>query len=529
MNILNSAVTAVLGAALNTLWQTLAATALLWLALRYSRLTAAARHGVCWLWLVVLALILAAPQGRKVERAMPVSAPIEVSTPIFVAPVSPPAMRGPMPAPVQVRAKSGPLVLLALWLLLAFLQFARLAWSFLHLRSLKRHAQPAAPDLAARLEAWTAACGVRRPVHLLVSNRLASPMAVGFLQPAVILPEALMQSLSTEELDHVLLHELAHVARRDDWTNLWARMTAALVGWHPAAAWVLNRIGRERELACDEWVVAATGAPRPYARSLARLFELCRTGRREVLATGMAGRGSNLGERIEMLVRRSPQRASLFRVAACLAVLFALIAAGIRAPRWVAFAQDAPRHAAPASPLPPPNPQSFLASLVAAGYGDLPVDDIIALKNHGVTPEFLRGISRSGWTKLSPQQLIDLREHGVSTEYLRDMHESGVRDLNVQGVIEMRTHGVSPEYARELNALGFGPYTAGQVINFAAQGVHVELFRALKESGFTKLAPEEIVEAHHSGVGSRNLQEAKQYGANLSLAQIIKLKRAGVI
>lgn len=532
MNTLNSASAAVLGAVLNTLWQAAAATALVWLALRYTRFRASTRHMVWWTWLAILLLLPAAPPAM---RAWKERHPAPVHFTVANVPVS---FAAPVPADtqprVQVKVKRGPLVALGIWLGLVLLQGIRLAWSFRHLRRLKREAFGPEPALRENFDAWTLACGVRRPVRLLVSDRLASPMAVGFRHPAVILPEGLIAKLSAADLDHVMLHELAHVARKDDWTNLAARIAVALVGWHPAAAWVLSRIGREREIACDEWVVAATGKPRPYAASLARLFELCcripAKPSGEALATGMAGSGSHLGERIEMLVKRTRagERGSVTRVGICAAVVLALLVAGSRAPRWVAFAQDTPGRGT-ARPLPPANPQSFLGALVATGYGDLPVDDIIALKNRGVSPDFLRGISQSKWGRLSVQQLIELRAHGVQPEYLRDMHDSGIRDLNIQGVIDLRAHGVQPEYAREIHALGFGPYSVQQIIDFASHGVRLELFRTLKEGGFTRLAPNEIFEAHSSGLQAGNLREAKQYGATLSLAQIIRLKRAGVL
>ena len=66
-------------------------------------------------------------------------------------------------------------------------------------------------------------------------------------------------------------------------------------------------------------------------------------------------------------------------------------------------------------------------------------------------------------------------------------------------------------------------------MDFAAHGVRLDLFRALKEGGFMHLTPNEIFEAQNSGLQAGNLREAKQYGASLSLSQIIKLKRAGVI
>jgi hypothetical protein len=275
----------------------------------------------------------------------------------------------------------------------------------------------------------------------------------------------------------VLLHELAHVARCDDWSNLFARCLSALVGLHPVAAWILRQIARERELACDDWVVSRIGEARPYAASLARLFEVCRGQRRVVLATGMAGRASQLGERIEALLasgRQFSARASLIRVGVTTMALLALVAAGAQAPHWIALAQStATATAAPAGDAPRPvNPHgSFLAALVAAGYGNLSVDEIIALKDHGIDARFLADFSQSGWEKMAARELIGMHDHGVPAEMLR----------------------------------------------------------ALRDAGFEHLEIDKVINAYEQGVRPGTLKEAAQYGAHLTLPQIVKLKQAGVI
>src|ERR1035438_8599860 len=80
------------------------------------------------------------------------------------------------------------------------------------------------------------------------------------------------------------------------------------------------------------------------------------------------------------------------------------------APPFEAEVPEAPPAPAPQAvpviaPVAPPK-GSFLAALVAAGYGNLSVDDIIALKNSGITAQFLAGVTQSGWTKLTPRELI---------------------------------------------------------------------------------------------------------------------------
>ena len=188
--------------------------------------------------------------------------------------------------------------------------------SYRYLRGIKQRSRAVSPEQMVNFDYWLLACGIDRTARLLVSSEIVSPMAVGFRRPAVIVPETLLNEFTAEELDHVLLHELAHIARYDDWTNLFARLIGALLPVHPVAVWLIKQIEQEREIACDDWVVAMTGEARPYAASLTRLFELCSARRRQLLATGMADRASHLGERIEALLRAAAisLRASLWYV-----------------------------------------------------------------------------------------------------------------------------------------------------------------------------------------------------------------------
>jgi beta-lactamase regulating signal transducer with metallopeptidase domain len=393
-------------------------------------------------------------------------------------------------------------MLAGIWGMVAVGQMLRLAAGFFYLWRLKRAARPAVPERSARFAELLRYCRVRRRARLLVSQRIGSPVAVGFFRPAVILPEPLARQLSPAELDHVLLHEMAHIARRDDWVQLAAAFLWSVLALHPVAAWVLRRIEREREIACDDWVVAATGAPQPYARSLARLFELCASRPVTILASGIGGRGSNLGDRIALLLERGRAfgtGVSLARVGGFALLLIGMAALAAHTPAWIALAQ------APAPPTDPPREvrpgrESFLAGLVAAGYGDLPVDDIINLKNQGVTADYLLRMSRAGWGKLLPSIVIRLKQQGVD-----------------------------PDYVREIHSLGFGPYTPGLMINLKVHGVPVDLLQALKEYGIAQASAEELIDARNHGLCAQNLKEARTYGSHLTMRQLVRLKQAGVI
>jgi hypothetical protein len=266
---------------------------------------------------------------------------------------------------------------LAVWAALCLFRLSQVGRSYVYLRGVKRRAVASQSALPA----------IERPARLLLSSDVNSPMAVGFLHPAVILPESLPGELAQPEMEHVLLHEAAHLARRDDWTNLLARLLGAALALHPVAWWILRQIEREREMACDDWVVARTGSARPYAQSLARMSELRAnreaatsatrgTNQGEALASGIFGGGSRLGERIELLLERgrvfSP-RISRGRVAASGVALVACVVAGAAGPRVIAFAQERP--AFEAATIKPGDP-SFNGTLVATPPGRLTMKNI---------------------------------------------------------------------------------------------------------------------------------------------------------
>jgi uncharacterized protein (TIGR03435 family) len=256
------------------------------------------------------------------------------------------------------RAASWPLWIATAWSLIFSYRLAQLLRSYLYLCGVKRRASISNEPLPA----------TGRTPRLLLSTDLDSPIAAGFARPAVILPASLPAKLSREEMDYVLLHEAAHLARWDDWTNLLAHVVGAVTALHPVAHWILHRIERDREAACDDWVVARTQSPRPYARSLARMYELRLAQRQrfseELLASGMFGGGSHLSERIEALLRRGRDfapRMSAKRAGASATALLGLAAIASLSPRWIALAQPSAGPEFEVASVRPSNPdQGFI-------------------------------------------------------------------------------------------------------------------------------------------------------------------------
>jgi CubicO group peptidase (beta-lactamase class C family) len=147
-------------------------------------------------------------------------------------------------------------------------------------------------------------------VRIGLSEAVAVPLTLGFIRPVILIPTEIMRQLDQVAFAQVLGHELGHVARRDDWIRLAQRVLAAVFFFQPAVHWASRRIELERELACDDWALARTGAqPDVYARCLLRVGQLAaRRGRAPGLALSMA---SQLRTRVQALLAPRPSRAGV--------------------------------------------------------------------------------------------------------------------------------------------------------------------------------------------------------------------------
>jgi len=94
--------------------------------------------------------------------------------------------------------------------------------------------------------------GILRPVDLRISNRISSPLAMGVLKSVILLPATVLTSLSPEQLEVVLAHELAHIRRADYLWNILQTMIETLFFFHPAVWWVSRNLRQQRELCCDD-------------------------------------------------------------------------------------------------------------------------------------------------------------------------------------------------------------------------------------------------------------------------------------
>jgi beta-lactamase regulating signal transducer with metallopeptidase domain len=301
-------------ALVSALWEGAVLAGLAWACLKaFPRLSAAARSMV---WLGVFALLV----GLQVlaGRATPAS---------------------PVPHEMHLDARWS-YALLGLWVTFSLLRAVQLGIGVAHLRRLAKRAVEIEPDaeLAATLDELAAG----RRVRLCVSDEIARPSVIGFFGAKILLPTALLQNLSPTELLQVLIHEMEHLRRADDWTNLLQKVALVVFPLNPALAWVERRLCAERELACDDRVLEAGNGRKAYALCLAHLAEHAMWQRGMSLALGAWERRPELVRRVERILRGGPQvlsrRLALGVTGGVMAASLAGALALSRSPEVVSFA-----------------------------------------------------------------------------------------------------------------------------------------------------------------------------------------------
>ncbi|MCA9160779.1 MAG: M56 family metallopeptidase, partial [Planctomycetales bacterium] len=115
--------------------------------------------------------------------------------------------------------------------------------------------------------------GVRRAIEVTQSTIVEVPTVIGWLKPLVLLPASAISGLSSEQLDAVIAHELAHVRRNDYLVNLFQLVMETVFFYHPAVWWVSHCMRVEREECCDDVAVKMTGDRIGYAKLLVWLEE----------------------------------------------------------------------------------------------------------------------------------------------------------------------------------------------------------------------------------------------------------------
>ena len=319
-------------------------------AIGWRRSSAAARH---LMWLVAIACMLALPMLSASLPAWRVAVlpPTNVEAPVKEEPiVTLPAAVSPAAAALAstnasttIEASVGAVALeepaaqgapaprnwgaiaFLIWSIGAALVALPMLLGHVRVWRLSKTAKPAAGGAWGTLASvLPQQLGLAGKVRVMVSERATMPMAFGIVNPTVLLP-ADAEQWPVERRRDVMLHELAHVARRDCLTQLIAQAACALY-WFDPLVWLASRALRgERERACDDAVVRAGARPSEYATHLLQVARELRVPRATALATVCMARRSQLSDRLLAILDERRNRRTVSRRFAVPTWLIALL------------------------------------------------------------------------------------------------------------------------------------------------------------------------------------------------------------
>jgi hypothetical protein len=233
------------------------------------------------------------------------------------------------------------LLLFLAWVIAVCAAMLRLTTGLWRLRELRRSCIAIDPaELDAGIQKTVGEFSSSRSVTLASSENLNVPAALGFFKPMIVIPTWALRELPPEELNIILLHEFAHLRRWDDWTNLLQKVVRAVFLFHPAVWWIDSRLALEREMACDDEVLAKTANPRDYAKCLIGLLEKSFARRGWTMAQAAVHRAREASLRLaQILDAHRPRARHVWKPALGIVGAFSLACLLVvsRVPEFVAF------------------------------------------------------------------------------------------------------------------------------------------------------------------------------------------------
>lgn len=404
------------------------------------------------------------------------------------------------------------------------------------LERIRREAEPMRGELSMRCRQLIHHIGVSKSVQFAQTAMLAVPVVVGWLRPVVLIPLSTLTTLSPQQLDAVILHELAHIKRLDAFANLFQILVETLLFYHPAVWWVSHQIRVERENCCDDIAVKLAGDSFGYAMALTML-----EAERAFPGMAMAATGGALKNRVKRLLGREEAPSRPFHLAAVAVAVIGLVVGGGTlkamasaphvAPQAVmataaptaqtaietSAAPPAPatpaepaapaKPAQPAAPAAPPAPSarpakvtstSYIADMSDAGFADLSPGELIAMKSVGLTAAEAAAWKATG-LNLNAGQMIGLHSSGIKPADAAAFQKAGI-PLTSGELPSLISVGVTPDYIAKMREAGFDTDRASDFLTAKSVGVTPDYVATLKHRGVKDLSPGRIITLKSSGL-----------------------------
>jgi len=416
---------------------------------------------------------------------------------------------------------------------------------------------------------------VKRPVRIVRSLIANIPCVVGWVKPMVLIPVGALSGLTENELEMIIIHELAHIRRHDVLINYLQAVMETLFFFNPAVWLISRRIRVEREHCCDDTAVQITGDKIKYVKALTNLEET-----RAVAAhLSPAANSGSLLERIRRItVGTGPERrvgsvivnllSVIILVGAVFTVLSILpdhVTAEVNLTPTEAFeVQDDDIRGAWAIDdnrrdrqiriefrrrlfgnmamtqsynlldLKPGDDVRFKWELDAGTFffeGFLEEEDGM-FRGEGdcyfrASRDYIDRMRDLGYNIKSEEKCLTLAVHDVTLDFAEGISELGY-DLSLDRLVEFHIQGVSPEYVKEMLDLGYDNLSEDKLVEMKIHGVEPYFIESLVELGYKDINPSKLVEMRLHGVDRSLIKQLQGRGYDdLSPDDLIEYKIHG--
>ncbi len=243
---------------------------------------------------------------------------VVTATPAASEEVEPPAPAPATPAPAAPSwlADWWQAAVIGVWLAGSALWFWCAARRLGKFQRLLRHARLAPVPVQKQTEKLARKLGMKHaPPVYLVHGRVSPLLWAVLSAPRLVLPAALLEQVDDEQRATLILHELAHLRRRDHWVRALEFLAMGLYWWHPIVWFARRELHEAEEQCCDAWVVSSLPqANRTYATALVETIEFLSAVRSPVplMASGV-GPIADLKRRLTMIMRGTTPRTLSWR------------------------------------------------------------------------------------------------------------------------------------------------------------------------------------------------------------------------
>ena len=412
--------------------------------------------------------------------------------------------------------------------------------------------------------------GITHIVRLRYSSWTTVPMSVGVFKSYVVLPVT-ADSWDEEKRRTVMVHEMAHIKRKDCLLHLLTQITGALYWLNPlvwVAAWQL-RIERER--ACDDIVLQYGINPSSYAETLLQTARSMKRAEWSTVAAVSMARHSQLEGRL-LSILDPMRRRSLTRLGSMLSIsLVAVVAIPLAILTPVQAQEASPRKAAP-----PQFPEVAAVPEIDIQVPDVEIPEMdfefpgitipemdieipeIEIPNLNIeipsidiqipeieVPEFevaipeialegerypsASGNENSKTDSLTIDQIIKLRKYGIDASFIRSLKDLGYDTISYGELLSLGKYGADAEYITEMNQAGYPDFSLMDYAYMSKYGVDAYFVAEMNDAGFDDLSAEDLINMSKYGVDEDLVALMVQFGYDdMSVNEIISVSKYGV-